>query len=467
MDSNVDDWNGEVGTRAKRQRESKEESTADSDGGRDYYYEILQGRFTGIVRNSWLKYTRQISSLDVPHMHFDRPTDIRLSIKPFSQQLLQAKRKLWPAAEHCARVTDSCSSPQREFAKARRWCNPMEPLGEGKARGLNNMFMNRSAIKLANIDAMLEFSLTPDNAEDPFLFVDLCGAPGGFSEYIMMRVQSAHSWSTQDTVFGSCRGYGMSLIGSNEHGIGTPWKLNHISQSNSNGTFQTEYRVCKGIDGKGDIYSWENIQSLGREIQADLQESGLNAIDKVHLVVADGGFDAQRDSECQEALAQKLVLCEMAAGLHLLAVGGTMVLKMFGSQTSTMRTAMQSMFDMFEQIQSLKPISSRPASSERYVVFSGFRGVQNHWDGRSWMNSVFLGKATLSSPGSYDSLNAYLDEVDMDMLALNLKACFAILSALGRKSAAMNDDEMSEDDSWEEERSPVNIHAYKTAWRLH
>lgn len=67
-----------------------------------------------------------------------------------------------------------------------------EILGEGKRHhGLNQrMFMNRSAIKLANVDALLDFRLTVQpmtQSNETFGFVDLCGAPGGFSEYIMYR----------------------------------------------------------------------------------------------------------------------------------------------------------------------------------------------------------------------------------------------------------------------------------------
>jgi hypothetical protein len=105
--------------------------------------------------------------------------EVSAAIKSLSRQLIQAKRRLWPAAERCAKGAGS--RPEREFGEARRVCNPMEPLGEGNQGGLNQMFMNRAAIKLANIDAILGFALTQVSKEN-FFFADLCGAPGGFSE---------------------------------------------------------------------------------------------------------------------------------------------------------------------------------------------------------------------------------------------------------------------------------------------
>ena len=257
----------------------------------------------------------------------------------------------------------------------------------------------------------------------------------------------------------------MSLIGLNEHGTGTPWKLNHVSQSD--GSFETNYRVCNGADGTGDIYKWENVLALATTIQGELQASGVVAdkSNNAHLVVSDGGFDAQRDSEYQEELARKLVISEMAAGVYLLRTGGTLIIKMFGFQTASIRTAMQSLYDMFSELQVLKPISSRPASSERYVVFSGFRGLPDSWDGPSWMSRVFLGSATSRPPASYLPLNSFLDGIDADIVSLNLKACFAILSSLDRKGTAMYAE--SNGNSHDDERAPVNVPSYKAAWRLH
>ena len=187
---------------------------------------------------------------------------------------------------------------------------------------------------------------------------------------------------------------------------------------------------------------------------------------KVQLVVADGGFDAQRDSECQEGLAQKLVIGEMAAAIDLLQPGGKFVVKMFGFQSSTIRTAMQSMYDMFQSIQVLKPVSSRPASSERYVIFEGFRGMPADTDsGSTWQGRVLLGRAAVGPEGRYAALNAYLDQTDMDILSLNLQACFAILSALDRKTTSIYADEDG-NQSWNPERLPVNVASYKSAWHL-
>ena len=474
MLSHREEWDSHEMPHAKRQRNAPEDPSPILLNGdfqhRDCFQEVLEGVYSGQIHNSWLRDDRPIYCSEEVSMPSFGIQDMAMFIKSFNQQLIQVKRKLWPAAEQCAtanyQITGQRSSPQFEFSEARRWCNPMECLGEGKSKGLNQMFMNRSAIKLANIDAILDFRLTQNSATSPFLFVDLCGAPGGFSEYLMMRSQDIHRHQTQDMISGSCKGYGMSLLGSNEHGNGTSWKLSQISKWNYNGTFHTEYKICNGVDGTGDIYTWENVEQLKREIQSDMQCLGMVADAKVQLVVADGGFDAQRDSECQEGLAQKLVIGEMAAAIDLLQPGGKFVVKMFGFQSSTIRTAMQSMYDMFQSIQVLKPVSSRPASSERYVIFEGFRGMPADTDsGSTWQGRVLLGRAAVGPEGRYAALNAYLDQTDMDILSLNLQACFAILSALDRKTTSIYADEDG-NQSWNPERLPVNVASYKSAWHL-
>lgn len=235
--------------------------------------------------------------------------------------------------------------------------------------------------------------------------------------------------------------------------------------SERTGGFEASYHVSGGADGSGDLYNWANVVGLARGIEYDLHFAKLRP-QKVHLVVADGGFDAQRDSECQEELSQKLVLCEIAAALYLLQTGGLFVIKMFGFRTSSVRTAMRDLYDYFDQVVVLKPISSRPASAERYVVCTGFRGARE-FDGTQWMNSVILRRESKQDRIRYSSLDKMLDEFDRDLLQLNLKTCFGILSTLDRKSATQNLSSMQDDEtSWGSHLPTLNVDMYRHAWRL-
>eukprot|EP00522_Entomoneis_paludosa_P018119 CAMPEP_0172446642 /NCGR_PEP_ID=MMETSP1065-20121228/6200_1 /TAXON_ID=265537 /ORGANISM="Amphiprora paludosa, Strain CCMP125" /LENGTH=388 /DNA_ID=CAMNT_0013197813 /DNA_START=15 /DNA_END=1178 /DNA_ORIENTATION=- len=357
-------------------------------------------------------------------------------INSLEKQLIQVKRRLFPAAEQCA----ECSEPEygihqmtarQEFNTARSHCNPFEVLGERRG-GIAGMFMNRAAVKLANIDALIGFELTRYDGQGPFVFVDLAGAPGGFSEYVIRRCQIEGTSAVM--------GYGMSLLGSNEYGEGTPWKLN--SKIYAENSFLRQYRICEGADGTGDIFVWDNVESLLSVMMNDYsQYNNTNNGEfreeaKANLVLADGGFDAQRDSENQEAIAQKLIVCEVAAALAVLRKGGTMVVKMFGFQTEVVRAVLADLQNRFHDLIVLKPISSRPASAERYLVCREFDGLEESWNGPSWTSRMFLGEAF----GLKLHNTTYFDSFDRDLLRLNLKSCFSILTYLENKHSGDSDE---------------------------
>ena len=72
-----------------------------------------------------------------------------------------------------------------------------------------------------------------------------------------------------------------------------------------------------GADNTGDIQSSANILAL--------RDCGRRA----HLVTADGSIDCSTNPREQEAMVAHLHFCEAVAALHVLAVGGHFVLKMF------------------------------------------------------------------------------------------------------------------------------------------
>ena len=501
----------------------------------DYLEGILHGSTgyflsQGGVVSSWLCHLSWISQATQSSCALPCAQEpaylLRQEIQSLTQQLVQVKRRLFPAAEQfaeCAAEEDPeyamyQQSAHEAFQAARSRCNPLEILGEKRTGSLASIFMNRAAVKLANIDALVDFCLTqtsedcqnftdppsfnpssttttttiPQNLnheEDPFIFVDLCGAPGGFSEYITHRCQYEGSCPP-----GSVFGYGMSLIGTNEHGTAAPWRMNRSVYLKH--ACLGQYRICEGADGTGNIYVWENVQHLIHLMEQDAQqrivrgsrrrtspannghsnpsrplESRVSNA-KAHLVVADGGFDAQRDVEDQESIAQKLIVCEVAAALAVLRSGGSFVLKLFGFQTDVVRAVLADLMERFDDMIVVKPISSRPASAERYLVCYGFRGLETGWTGPSWRNKMFLGESY--SDKKLDG-TTYFDRFDRDMLQLNLKSCFAILTHLENRRMrgewgygdSDNDEHASNGKQGGlSSRTRIHFAAYKAAWRL-
>jgi cap1 methyltransferase len=446
------------------------------------------------VRSSWFPSVDVLPSLRTNHhpcnhadgddSDADSSRRIELEIITLSKQLSSLKRRLGPASEEVARAVTDCqlprdfhrrrrqrhpaTNPSLEFVQARRLCNPYEALGEGRNGGLNSMFINRSAIKLANIDALLQFQLAQSaNAGDEFCFVDLCGAPGGFSEYLLHRC-----FSNQQPV----RAYGMSLSGFNDEGSGLLWRLPDTSHC-VGGSHVFQFRIVHGSDGTGDICNWENVKYLRSTMAADscpadsaAAQTTSDHVGWAHLVLCDGGVDAQRDSDYQEEVTQKLVVCQASAALDLLKPGGTVVLKMFGFRTPVIRMMVQDMACFFDKVTALKPISSRPASAERYVVFSGYQKHPSWIGGLQWQSRIFRADSSQSllDLEAAKRLGHYLDHFDRDMLKLNLESCFAILSHLERKLLSCSRTTDAHFDSMDEEGESerINVAAYRTAWCL-
>ena len=76
---------------------------------------------------------------------------------------------------------------------------------------------------------------------------------------------------------------------------------------------------------------------------------------------------------------------------------------------------------------------------------------------------MLLGYPKLSLPSS--DIGCFLDEFDRDLLSLNLKACFAILSCLEGKEAALSNGSLLSI-GWNPMHVPVDIEMYMRSWKL-
>ena len=424
----------------------------------------------------------------------NQSSEMKNEINHLRNELNSIKHSLWPAAMHTSQIKNkrnnkkrkrshnqqgqqqqekesTFTTPKLEFRHAREQTNPFENLGTQNwitTTGNTKSFVCRSAMKLANIDAMLDFTLTTppkecesNDTKDPnlsvsdhcseFKWVDLCGAPGGFSEYILRRTNKSN-----------CKGYGMSLLGGNDDGNGLQWNkkvLSNLSQSiGGENTYCKQWKVCNGQDGTGDIYNWDNVIELSKMIQTDDSEkpsqqkeekSGIKDDQwKVNLVVADGGFDAQRDAENQENLSHALVTSQTAASLFLLKKGGNFVIKMFGFQRSS--SMIRHLCHSFHKLILFKPITSRPASAERYVVCLDYHGLDEELDVLTWRDKIINDEIETSKIcNDQCEIEYVLDQMDRDMLHLNVQACSEIISFLQKEEQPHQDDARGQSDAFD------------------
>ncbi|KAI8339249.1 FtsJ-like methyltransferase-domain-containing protein [Chlamydoabsidia padenii] len=237
--------------------------------------------------------------------------------------------------------------PGEVRAVARTKSNPFDCIDK-------HIFMNRDAMKLAALDAT--FQLTPtDNTGKTFMFADLCGGPGGFTEYLFWRMH-------QQTI--SARGYGMTLQSTlaktQDH-----WHLELIPQH-----ITVNFTQVDGIDGSGDLYRKNNILEFDAVISNNTKKRGVD------LVVADGGY--QEDSKGGKGVqlehaTQRLMLCEVITMLTCLKQDGTFVCKCFDIFEEFTADLVWLLYQLFGAICITKPLTSDPTSSERYLVCKRLR----------------------------------------------------------------------------------------------
>ncbi|XP_061415268.1 cap-specific mRNA (nucleoside-2'-O-)-methyltransferase 1 isoform X2 [Lethenteron reissneri] len=254
----------------------------------------------------------------------------------------------------CKSVFDELDG--EEMRKARTRSNPYETI-----RGV--IFLNRASVKMANMDCVFDFMFTNpkdkngqplvnDKGGELLYFADVCAGPGGFSEYVLWR----RSWHA--------KGFGLTLRGPND------FKLEDFFAAPSE-MFEAHYGV-NGVDGDGDITRSDNIEEFRRFVLCGTEGRG------VHFLMADGGFSVEGQENLQEILSKQLLLCQALVALSVLRKGGHFVCKTFDLFTRFSVGVIYLLYRCFSRVCLFKPVTSRPANSERYVVCRGLRGGVEH-----------------------------------------------------------------------------------------
>ncbi|KAF4730488.1 FtsJ methyltransferase domain containing 1, partial [Perkinsus olseni] len=132
---------------------------------------------------------------------------------------------------------------------------------------------------------------------------------------------------------------------------------------------RTQDRWWTGPDGFGDILQPGAAQDLWRWF-------GSRAVDgKCQLVTADGSMDVQYDPNKQESLCLPIIFRELLLAIGLLRPGGTFVMKAYSLLDDSTVAALSLAGSMFDAVEVVKPVASKPANSETYWVCLGFRGL--------------------------------------------------------------------------------------------
>lgn len=88
-------------------------------------------------------------------------------------------------------------------------------------------------------------------------------------------------------------------------------------------------------------------------------------------MMSDGGFSVEGQENVQEILSKQLYLCQCLTALSIVRVNGHFVTKLFDLFTPFSIGLVYLMYKCFKQVSIVKPNTSRPANSERYLVCKG------------------------------------------------------------------------------------------------
>ncbi|XP_065222418.1 cap-specific mRNA (nucleoside-2'-O-)-methyltransferase 1 [Planococcus citri] len=239
----------------------------------------------------------------------------------------------------CKTAFDKMGPEEKRRARSRS--NPYELIKKGP-------FLNRAAMKMANMDNVFDYIFTNpvDEYRNPMVgehqllyFADVCAGPGGFSEYVLWRKK----WQA--------KGFGFTLKGDND------FKLEDFYAGPCE-SFEPFY----GEAGDGDVYKSVNIRSFKEHVLKHTDYEG------VHFMMADGGFCVEGNENIQEILSKRIYLCQCLVALSIVRKNGHFVCKLFDVFTPFSVGIIYLMYNCFKKISIHKPNTSRPANSERYII---------------------------------------------------------------------------------------------------
>ncbi|CAN9507442.1 unnamed protein product [Ophioblennius macclurei] len=324
----------------------------------------------------------------------------------------------------CKTVFDDLEG--EEMRRARTRSNAYETIRGG-------IFLNRAAMKMSNIDHCFDhmFSnpkdsqgkpLTKDREGELLYFGDVCAGPGGFSEYILWR----RRWHA--------KGFGMTLKGPCD------FKLEDFYAAPSE-LFEPYYGEG-GVDGDGDITRPENMTAFRNFVMESTEKRGL------HVLMADGGFSVEGQENIQEILSKQLLLCQFLTALSSLRTGGNFVCKTFDLFTPFSVGLVYLLYLCFDRISLFKPVTSRPANSERYVVCRGLKPGSDAVREYMFRVNLKLNQLRNTEDDVTDVVPLSIIKEDMDfyrfMVNSNESLCAVQIKALAKIQAFVVDPALSE-----------------------
>jgi 23S rRNA U2552 (ribose-2'-O)-methylase RlmE/FtsJ len=275
--------------------------------------------------------------------------------------------------------------------------------------------LSRSFFKM--IEIIRDFIPNVHNIDNTLYSLHIAEGPGGFIEATRhIRKSNSNGGSIDgrndghnddnDNGRDSDKAFGITLIDNTRRNV-PAWK-----QSNTFLKQHPEVIISTGSDGTGNIYNIDNILSLESTILTHTNspmtmmvvENSNAGICK--FITADGGFDYSIDYNYQEQASSKLIFCEILTALKYQALGGDFVCKIFDINSYLTVEMLYILYLAYEKIIIYKPLTSRVANSEKYIICNNYLGIQPEL-----LTGLFNVLSEWNGKNTNDTLNQLFSEI--------------------------------------------------------
>lgn len=236
--------------------------------------------------------------------------------------------------------------------------------------------ISRSYFKM--IEIFKTFFILEYLDKDPICTFHLAEGPGGFIEAIVNKRNNS-----------SDKYYGMTLQSQSEQVPG--WKKSR--------KFLQKYKnviIENGEDGTGNLYKRENLEYCYRKYR-----------NSMNLITGDGGFDYSIDFNKQEILSSRLIFSQVIYAIIMQKKNGVFILKIFDVFDKFTVDIIYFLNILYDQVLITKPLTSRLANSEKYLVCKGFR-----LDNSDCYYSMFL--------SFFDEMSKYDNDINISPYDLSI-----------------------------------------------
>jgi len=149
----------------------------------------------------------------------------------------------------------------------------------------------------------------------------------------------------------------------------------------------------------GDVTDSSVVAAIADAVHARYPEIPEESIHSgATLYTSDAGIDVSGDYNRQEEHTALLNFGQILCGILSLAPGGVLVTKQYSFLTEFNREVITMLSALFDCLRVVKPVTSRPANSEIYLIGVGFRGVDRAMADRL-LDTLTVMKQRETAPG--------------------------------------------------------------------